>query len=812
MNNKSIITFNIIGLILLPLLNVFLLPVFAENIIDDQDSRDIGLIELQVDHIKQSVAPNLSGTKASAEYVITIWNWDSTWDMYDITEINNHGFEVSIDPTITSKVDPDDFTQVIVEIIIDNKAHMTVDNYDTTVTATSRKNESISESITLKTQILQAYGVELQPWDGRLETDDTFTGNHRTVEFQLQLENLGTGEDTFKLEFHGDYSDWATLNDTSYLKLLSKQKKSMTITVKVPRETRIGDIEIYFMAISRGDDTIYQENSDATDEVTLTVEVTQFYELTLSTSETPKTGKPGETIDFKFKVINYGNGEDIVELRKSDFNVNWDWTLSSPKFQLQPINDPSGSDIREITLTVDIPIDIHGKNGTYNISIYVYSEGTPKGDILQNDGIPLNFSVYVGPIYDLDLFLDYPTSTDDQRVDPGGEITYKFTLVNLGNSYDTVNLKAQGDKSKWVVFTNSELILEPFGNVKFDLTVKIPNLTDENILDIEAKKYELLINATSKNDPDAIAGIFIEPQINELLKTKMETDLPLDVSDTGYIITDPNKDPYYSSFSLTLENCGNSVDAITLSTSGASEWVLNYLYENYNSPTISVTINPGVSENIIVHVFAPDNAKDGEIKRFTIIARSKNDKVTSSVDIKGIVKTAVIKLKDIEISDNTAGSETTVKLIVINSGTADAKDVDINFYDNGVIIHSERISLIRANQSLEVLFNYELDDGDHELVAKTVWSDETVKDETTFTTENVGIGSTLILLILISVIVITILLVLAVLIRAKKRSMEVEPQIRRPDQERFKYPRNAVTRRDTDESNSHNPPEKLRPS
>jgi uncharacterized membrane protein len=812
MNNKIVIVCVILGMILITLFTPTSKPILAEDINGDRNLRETDLLELQVDHIKQSIAPNLSGTKAKVVYTITIWNWDSTWDMYDITEVNNHGFKVEIDPTTTNKVDPDDFTSVIVEITIDNKAPMTIEDYDTTITTTSRKNDSVSESITLKTEIKQAYGVEVLPWDHRLETGDTLTGDYRKVKFQVQIENLGTGEDIFKLELHGDYSQWATLNVSSYLGLSSKEKKSMAITVKVPREIGIGDIKIEFVAISRGDDTTYDEAIDVADEVTLTVEVTQYYDLELSTSETPKTGKPGGTIEFKFIVSNLGNGEDVVELKKSDFNVNWVWTLSSSKFHLEPVNDPSGDDVKEMTLTVEIPTDIHGRNGTYNISIYVYSTNTNKGEIIQNNGKPLNFSVYVGPIYDLDLILNHPTSPDDQKTDPGGMITYDLTLINLGNSYDTIDLKAQGEKSKWVEFTNTKFFLEPFGNVKFNFTVNIPNLTDENYLDIEAEKYQISITATSENDPYTTAEVKIEPHINEILRTRMETNLPTDVTGTGYIITDPNSVLGYSSFSLTLENYGNCVNAITLSTIGDLDWFLHYLYGNYNSPTISVTISPGVAKNVIVHVYAPEDAQDGDIEHFTILARSKDDKVTSSVDIKAIVKTAVIKFRDIDISDKTAGSETTVKLTVINDGTADAEDVKINFYDNGVIIHSETISRIKVNKSVEVLFNYELEDGDHEIVARTVWSDDAVKDETTFTTtQSIDVGSTFLLLIIIAVLIIIITLIIAVMVSSRRRNIQTEPERQNPDRARFDYHRNIENQREIPDKDYHLPPDKLRP-
>ncbi len=730
-------------------------------------------IELQVDKIKKDIVPNLSGTKAEVEYTVTVWNRGLGSDSFDITEYNNHGYLVEISPTTTNKIDPDQSAVVTVKIKIDNKASMSLLDYNTTITVTSRTNDEKSDIITLKTKIKQAYGVELQVLDDSVETDDIFVGNNRIVTFYVDVQNIGTGDDTFKLELSGTKESWASLSK-SYLTLDSKDNQTVTVRVKIPRESAIGDISIDLKAISRGDDDKY-DSSDAFDEDTLKVEVTQFFEVSLTTPETLISGLPGDNIDFTVTITNRGNGDDSIEVRKKLFDPDWVWTISPSKFSLKATGDGDGGDIKEITLSVDIPTDKHGKSGYYNISIFVYSVDTPEGQMLQNNGEPLLFTVKVDPEYEVDMILDYPTTSTEEKADPGRSIEYQFTIKNKGNTVDTYTITVSGAKSGWVNLPTRSLTIQPFKSTKLNLTVDIPALGDVDADEIEADKYTITFKVTSEGDSDVKDEQDIQPSVNKKYDIVLETDeLQLDASDAGLITVDPNIEPGYERFTLTLKNYGNTRDTVSLSTR-SSDWTVKF--DNQISKSVIVDLDATVS--ITVEISAPDDVSNGETEKLTITAKSADGKTKETFIVKPTIETAEIKFGELTIiGDKTAGSKVTVKLIVRNIGDVDAEDVEIKFYDKDKsnVIHTELIDKISKEGEEVVQFTYEIKEGDHDIKAESEWLGETVKQNNVFSAEKELLSQNTLLMIMIVGLV--VVFIVGVIIASMSYSRGIPPDLK----------------------------------
>jgi len=261
-----------------------------------------GDIELVVDNLKKDVTPNLHDPKAEVDYTITIKNLGTHTEQYLITETNDHGFLVIITPTSTSNLDSEHSASVTITIQVDNNAPMTTVDYNTIVKVTAKSNSSNFETITLKTRILQAYGMELQPLYTTTETSESVENNIRAVTFPVDIQNIGTGLDNFKLELSGDYSSWAKLNK-SYFTLESQNKASFKLDINIPRETGLGDYDFKLKATSRGDDDLYN-SGDAYDQVLLTVEVTEFYDIRLDSDKTKKSALPDKVVEFNITVIN----------------------------------------------------------------------------------------------------------------------------------------------------------------------------------------------------------------------------------------------------------------------------------------------------------------------------------------------------------------------------------------------------------------------------------------------------------------------------------------------------------------------------
>jgi uncharacterized membrane protein/ribosomal protein S27E len=714
---------------------------------------------------KKDVTPELSGTEAEVEYTIKIWNRGLGKDSFEITEMNNHGFKVDIDPRTTNPIDAGASTSVTVKIIVNNKAPKTSSDYNTTITVTSKENDQKFESIILKTRILQTYGVELQTNDKTAETEETLIGNNRVVNFNIDVRNLGTGEDTIKFELSGDYVDWATLNESSVdLDTKFNKRKSFSIEVRVPRETLEGNYDIILQAISRGDDDKYSTTDDEFDEIKLTVKVTQFYEVALDPGETIKSGLPGDTIDFTFTVVNRGNGEDTVELKKTNFDLDWLWTLSPKSPTLQPTGDALDDDRKEVKVSVDIPTDKHGEAGLYILDIFVSSNPIGGEKITHNANQPLTFTVKVDAEYDTDIILDYPTSADDQKAEPGETIDYKVTLKNKGNTIDTFKLTVTGSKSGWVNLERTSVTVGAFRSTTVNFTVEIPELSDVDAEDIEAQKYQIKLRATSEGDGDIYDELTINPTVDEEYVIELEAfgdDILVETTEQGSITANPNADPEYSTFSLTITNKGNTLDRVTLSTKNTGSWIIKYKTSSQTSTSLSISIAIGRSDTITVQVFPPSDADNEDTRTFTIEAKSDNGKVTDTYRLKGTVETADIAFGDLNIDETTAGSKATIKLIVKNDGDVDAEDIEVKFYDKSTLIHTEKIDTITKRDEVEVQFTYDIEEGDHKIEAQTPWSDKTVKKSQSFSSEAELLSADMFWIIIIIVAVVVFIVGIA---------------------------------------------------
>jgi uncharacterized membrane protein/ribosomal protein S27E len=746
-------------------------PTFAmkEVIIEINPTVDI---ELQVDKIKKDVTPNLSGTKAEVSYDLTIYNRGLDGDTFDISETNNHGFLVEISPTTTNKIDPDSSAIVNVKIVVDNNAPLSTLDYNTTIKVTSRTNDEKFEIITLKTRIKQTYGWELQVYDDNLETEDTISGNNRIVTFMVDVQNIGTGPDTCKLEIvSGDYSSWATLSK-SFVTKDSKDNETFLVKVRVPRETSVEDYTINIKATSRGDDDQY-DITDASDEEALTVSVTQFYEIKLDAPDSLKTGVPGDSIEFTITVTNRGNGKDTVDLTRNNYNRDWLWTLNQKSFTLEPVGDSDKNDKRDIKLSVDIPTDIHGKQGYYNISIFVYSTNTPSGRVMQNDNSPLIFTVKVDAVYEVDLILDFPTSLDDQKALPGKKIDYKVTLKNKGNTIDTFRLTLIGTKSGWVNLIDTSITISAYKSRKVNFTVEIPDLDEADLEDIEAKKYQITLKATSEGDSDETDELILNPTVDKEYKIDLEPDLDLDSTGAGTITVNPNADPEYETFTLTIFNKGNTPDNIRFTTKGVSDWRVTFKITG--SSTLSLDIDR--SESITVEVYAPSDAENGDTKSITIQAKSNNDEITGTFIIKATVETADIVFKTFSVEDDApVGSQATVKLTVANNGDVDAEDVEIKFYDRAKneLIHTEKIDKLNKKDEVEIQFDFENTEGEHKIEATTTWSDSTIKKTQSFTSETELFDSNMIILIMGVLIFVFFIIGVALASASSKRGIPAD--------------------------------------
>ena len=652
-------------------------------------------LELQCFETSKDVTPNLSGIKAEVEYDIQVWNRGTESDSFSLEyERTNHAQYTKLSTDATSIISPDSYTIITVTIEIDNKKPKTsaTDPQNphllTIITATSNKNDTKSDYIELTTRVLQAYGVELTVPDDTLETDETFVGNYREVIFYIDVKNIGTGQDDFELSLSGANKDWGSLS-ASMVTLAKDERETLTLTVNVPKDEPQDDYPITIRAVSRGDDTIFDDTEDEYDDLIVSVKVTQYYDVYIPSPTVTYTVLPGETISYPdFTVKNRGNGQDDIRIEtEGSDDIEW-----SPKTIDKTLGKSGSVDSSSsVVITTTIPTDMI--EGTYYINITLKSD-TPTGYIEHIDR--LTFVITVEQVYDIDISVE--DSSKDGK--PGDTLNYKIKLKNEGNGRDTFYLTILGPKSSWTQFESNQdsITLEAFESRVVDLKVYIPSLTqviDKD--DIEAGSYKLTIKAESDGDDEVDDSVQITVTVNPIYKIEFEHTST--ATEDNPITADSN-DQDGEKFNFLVLNEGNSDDTITMGTTNVPEyWLISFNYQSF-------TLSPGESKEIIATIKFSDDIKASSGRYFMITARSSDgDIFTDPEKVYVDVQQFSLRITNITTEESmTAGEITTVTVTIKNEGTGSAEDVEVRFYDGAKFISSAKVAEIGPGDEEKVQF------------------------------------------------------------------------------------------------------------
>jgi uncharacterized membrane protein len=677
-------------------------------------------LEVKTTDDTEDVTPNLSGDKATVEYDIQIWNKGLEADSFTIESSKiNHAQYVKLSSENTPSVSPDSSATITVTIEIDNrktKTSATDPSYPhllTRITATSNKDDTKSEYIELTTRIKQAYGVELSVPDDTVETGETFTGNNRVVTYDIDVKNIGTGIDDFELEISGENKDWGSLSRSSVDSVDKDDTETVTLTVKIPKDESQGDVPLTVRAVSRGDDSLFDDTEDEYDDLLLTTKVTQYYDVHIPSPTTTYTALPGETISYPdFTVKNRGNGQDDVRV-ETEGSEDLDW---SPKIVDKTLGKAGAADSSAtVIITTTIPTDMRA--GTYFINISLQSD-TPTGYIDHVD--LLTFVIKVDQVYDIDV------STEDasKDADPGRTLIYKMKIKNRGNGRDTFDLSVTGTKADWIEFEDGEdsITLEPDDSTIIDVIVTIPSLSSVSDLeDIEAGSYKVTVKAVSDGDDEVDDTLQLTITVKAVYEIQFEHTTTATQEDP--IEADAN-DADGEKFNFIVKNNGNSDDTITMGTTSVPEyWIVSFNFQSF-------TLSPDETKEIIATIKFQDDVKSSTGKDFLITARSSDgDKFEDDNKVYVDVKQYNLKILEVTTSAKPdAGEKVTITATIKNEGTGIAEDVEVKFFDGSKLLGSVKIEEIEPGDEENAQYDWKVTEGDHKIKAE-VEKDPTGKKE-----------------------------------------------------------------------------------
>ncbi|UCH89502.1 MAG: hypothetical protein JSV49_02310 [Thermoplasmata archaeon] len=723
----------IVGLIILSLygLNVASVdteqPCVDENIGGSRTSSrnvDISCTERDLE-----VTPNLEGDKASVDYSILIINMVDYWDSFTIiVQVDNLYRNWFYFPAETTPIAPSGSQTVIITVEVPNGREAETFGFDVNVTSKANNSRYDTETFTLK--ILQAYGVHLEAKDNvnhkSLDTDSSEVENDRVVIFEIELINIGTDTDNYEITpIESKYSKYATVSPAEILNLVSEQSKSVTVTVKVPKDTPICDIKLTIKAISRGDDVRYDTN-DANDTQDLWISVTQIYDVDVSTPTTSKSGVLGELVQFDFTVKNRGNGDDSILLKLED-KGDWPWTLSTSAPTLQPAG--SDGDSKDITLSVVIPKDAEVKSSGYTVNLIMISD-TPEGDVVHIARGDLEFTVFVDQEYAINM------SVTKNRLDgdPGDTVYFRIKVKNNGNGYDKFDFETSIEKSQENIMpaletylSTYEVTLPPFEFTYIWLNVSIPDIDEVKYLeDIKAGDYNIKVTARSRGEEiENILDLYVRIKKDYKLEVEPEKSYSADNPLEAHAA-----DPEGVGFYITVTNKGNANDSAILGAldNNPDYWIFNFYI--YNEPNQTIYLEPGESQRILVRVTFDKSAGSG-IDYAGITAKSTKNSAKYGISFGDRVyinvKTYQLKISDLEFSNPNpdVGENINITASIDNVGKGDAVNIVVTFKDKNEILEVKEIDLIEAGSNVTVQIEWNATAGDHEIIVEVEQFDGT---------------------------------------------------------------------------------------
>ena len=611
-------------------------------------------------------------------------------------------------------------------------------SFRTVIWAYSEGNDKIDEddrysnTLTLKTDVEQTYGLELGALKEISKTEEDPNDPSKLIaEFTLKIENTGTGDDVFILELL-EGNDLTNKFDVDYptgeLGIDKDSSKEVQIVVTIDRDVVEDKYDFEFRAISGGEDGNPVADLDyETPPFELTIDVEQTYGVDVEVDREEKDGEVGDPVTFNLKITNEGNADDEFRLEIREPNYEGWVTADKTTFTLGPKG--SNTDMIEIKVTVRIPNDNYEADaGFFRFNVTVRRDSNIIAE-REKAMETIQLSVDIGEVYEFDVESD----DDIKDGDPGDILTYSFEILNRGNIRDTYNIEVKGDQRSWVDIDKTEVILDPDQKGKVTITVSIPSLEEvDDVRDIESGSYDITVEVSSRGDRDLrpetkIFTVDVEQVYGVYIPTLDQAGSAASPKD--WDINDDNT----LEITFFLENQGNDEDTFRIRPPSIEPvgWNVKLSSTNPTVPigeqeemTITITFDQvdGIDRGLQSLTFRVEPA------RGTLDGRNARESFTIYVDL---------KVPNLEVDDDSfrdlpkgddlrIGEVNTFDIYISNTGDASAKDFEVVLLDNDQEVYRV-IESVNERSNKSVSMEWKPTSGDHELTIR-INSDFVVKE------------------------------------------------------------------------------------
>lgn len=397
---------------------------------------------------------------------------------------------------------------------------------DLTITGTSRMYNSLGLGTLRRSDTLSLTITGLPEIEISCEDDVQHVDPGQIVEFEITVKNnydsaldivfsfTGTGtvvnsENVLSEEWSAAFSA-----DNNNIEIKSSDVKKITFQVAAPTYVRAGIRTVIKINAIGYDD--FSRDYEATP-----ISVTAISNLVskISTIATPttQTCAPGGDVDYIVRILNQGNGDEIVDTKVIDMPLSWSSEFNVSSVVLGPYMNGS------IRLTIMLPES-------------ALADANPATEEFDPYNIGLNFTsrdktLNYGETRYVKLYVErksnfiISTETSEKNAPPQSECDFICKVENAGNAFDEVKLVFDYDSG------NENMDLEwkayfPFISLtqKIESITKMTSLNFTNIVDLRGRDAGVLYVPTEDTPPDEL---LIKLGVGDVVYVGMRIEVPV---------------------------------------------------------------------------------------------------------------------------------------------------------------------------------------------------------------------------------------------------------------------------------------------
>jgi uncharacterized membrane protein len=509
------------------------------------------------------------------------------------------------------------------------------------------------------------------------------------ISFTIQVQNTGTVADSYSLRVSNfDESIFMIQNINNINNVGPEGYGTTVVSITIDDET---DLDSYLIEIAV--ESVNKASVKHT--INLTVDIIgPVYIFNYDSPSSIKDGEPGDTLEYTLQIRNAGTTKDSYEFRITDIDDTI-FTIAT----INPISDLLENSFATTVASVTITTAMNkAVAGTYKIEITANSVADPSVTRV------LNLTVEITPLADVEIT---PTSQSDKG-EPGDIVDYFVKIINKGNAPDTFDLTLSAGNKEWGQIYNREgtqIISSVSLNeseatqgiyfIEVILRVTIPSTGETQA----GTSYPITIKATSRNTDGIEDTGQVSTQVEDFV------DLILDYSGSGDSSRDYDPNKKAPKFSFRATNNGNQ-DEDSIEIRVDTDW-------DYTPKLLVDSLEPGGASTFSLEFDIPSDENVGEytlevylISSVDITVRSEGVFITVNITKPDLSVSDVKGLDDLDYLRGRVDNAATVTATIDNSGTTEAKNVQVKLYEGNTVRGTKSVSSIPAGGSKDVEFRW----------------------------------------------------------------------------------------------------------